>query len=359
MPRRWSLPRRDGQGRRRRITVVLSVVVSLISACGPVADVPVDDADEPPRTGDALPPPSAPAPARDEPGPRVAADFDDRVVGEASGIGASIRNPGYIYVLDDGPGGTGVLAVDTITGSAVELTVAGLDGRDTEGLAVAACGPGGRRSCLYVGDIGNNLNLWPSVTIWRVREPALPRATVESRTVRGVSATYAYAGRQVDSEALLVRRGRPFLVTKERRDRDTGRTPHPHLLAADRWGSGVLRDLGPVPLPAPSVGLAAAVVGNVVTGGEARGDVVVLSTYDHVVRYTAPAPGAPLTSLGRWRAEEVEDVPALPQAEGVTIDHCGLWMVSERVDSIWLAPSGAGAAVESEEQTCPTGSGRS
>jgi hypothetical protein len=359
MPRRTSLPRRDGQGRRRRIAAVLFLVVSLAGACGGVADVSVDDADLPPRTQRPLPRPSAPAPASDEPGARVAADFDDDIVGEASGIGASVRNPGWVYVLDDGPGSTGVLAVDTIDGGAVELTVDGFEGRDTEGLAVAPCRSGSRRSCLYIGDIGNNQDLWPSVTVWRVAEPALRPGAAGARTMRGVRTTYAYAGRPIDSEALLVRGGRPLLITKERRDPDTGRTPDPHLLAARRWGAGVLRDVGPVPLPDPSIGLAAAVVGNVVTGGEAFGDVVVLSTYDHVVAYTAPRRGAPLTSLARWTATELDDAPALPQPEGVTIDGCGLWMVSERVDSIWLAPSGAGAAVESEEDRCPTGSARS
>ncbi len=107
MPRRTSLPRRDGQGRRRCIAVVPITVVSLISACGRIADEPVDDADEPPRTSRRLPPPSAPATARDGPGPRAAADVDDRVIDEADEVGASVRNPGWIYVLDDGSGANG------------------------------------------------------------------------------------------------------------------------------------------------------------------------------------------------------------------------------------------------------------
>ena len=48
--------------------------------------------------------------------------------------------------MDDGQGSKGVLAVDTIGGGTVQVTVLGVRGRDTESLAVADCGPDDRRS---------------------------------------------------------------------------------------------------------------------------------------------------------------------------------------------------------------------
>lgn len=287
-------------------------------------------------------------------------------------MSASLRNPGWVYVLDDGPGTRGVLALDTVDGGTVRVVVDGLDGRDTEGLAVAGCADGGRSgataspdrgqadrrgpACLFIGDIGNNQNLWSSVHVWRVREPRLERRG-PTVTVAGERSTLTYPGAPSDAEALLVADGRPFLVTKERRNDQTGRTPRPRLLAAERWGDGTLADLGAIPLPAPRVGLAAAAVGNVVTGGDVTGDVVILRTYDHVVRYTPPSPGAPVDTLPRWSADEIDGMPVLPQPEGVALDRCGLWLVSEGVDSLWLVPNGT--SDDDQEQTCPSGNGPS
>lgn len=315
--------------------------------------MPANGTDRPSPTHGKVPSPPGPPNVPADPEPFVAGTFDSGVVGEASGVAASLRNPGWVYVLDDGPGTDGVLAVDTLTGNEVRLVVEGLTGRDTEGLAVGACRAKVRRACLFIGDIGNNQQRWPTIDVWRVREPRLDDAAGELR-VTGATATYSYPDEPADAEALLVDDGRPFLVTKEHRTADDRRVAPPRLLAARRWGDDTLRDLGPISLPEPSVGLAAAVVGNVVTGGEFGDGRVVLRTYDHVVEYRPPRVGAPLDTLVTWTARELEGIPALPQGEGVGVDRCGLWLVSERVDSLWLVPDGP-AASDREEQACPTG----
>lgn len=353
-----SLPRRDGQGHRRGVAVMLLALLGLLSACHGAVSEPVDHAEHAPPTQATIPPPSGSPRPRGEPEPFVAGTFDEAVVGEASGVAASVRNPGWVYVLDDGPGADGVVAVDTIDGTSTRIVVDGLEGRDTEGLAVAGCSARPRsQPCLFIGDIGNNAGRWTSVDVWRVREPRLRGA--RRVPTRGTRATYTYGTAPVDAEALLVDDGRPYLVTKERLDRSTGQAPPPRLLAADSWGGGVLHDLGTIDLPDPTVGLAAAAVGNVVTGGDAGAGVVVLRTYDHVVVYTPPAPGAPLDTLATWSAREVRGIPGLPQPEGIAVDACGLWLVSERVDSVWLAPWTPASSDEVEEHTCPSGDGRS
>jgi hypothetical protein len=379
------------------VVVALLVLVSMGSACDGAAPDPVDHAEHAPPTPDTVPRPSGSTRSREDPEPFIAGTFDEALIGEASGVAASVRNPGWVYVLDDGPGTDGVVAVDTLGGGAVRIIIDGFDVRDTEGLAVGRCGtqrpsdsarqppdggtqrpsdgatqphPDGaerqvrtderrqRRTCLFIGDIGNNQDLWTTVDIWRLREPTLD-GRPHSVTLPAAVTTYAYDRAPVDAEALLVEDGRPFLVTKERMDPASGRAPPPHLLAADRWGGGVLRDLGTIPLPQPTIGLAAAAVGNVVTGGEAGADVVILRTYDHVVAYTPPTPGAGLETLDAWSPREVSGLPELPQAEAVAVDRCGLWLASERVDSLWLAPWSPAVSGEFEEQACPSGDGRS
>ena len=299
------------------------------------------------------------------PEPFVASTFDLDIVNEASGVASSLRNPTTLYVLDDGPGSTGVLAIDVMTGDATTLIVDGLNGRDTEGLAVGACTAwgttrrrGSRPTCLFIGDIGNNQEAWESIDVWRVREPDL-RDAPSTLTVAGDVATYTYPYGPVDAEALLVERGRPFLITKERPNPDTSRVRKPRLLAARRFADGQLRNLGAIPLPEPEAGgWAAAFYGNVATGGELAGGRVVLRTYDHVLVYTADTENAPLRTLARWTPREI-DTPQLPQGEAVTMNDCGVWLVSEGTDSVWLVPLPRRGFDNAQEQACPNGSAHS
>lgn len=333
--------------------MALALTLSLLGACSGTSHGTADHADTTPPSPATFPPPTRSAPLA-APEPFVAGTFDLDLVGEASGVSLSVRNPGVVYVLDDGPGSTGVVAVDTTTGSTTTVTVDGLEGRDTEALAVGSCRRRRRPTCLFIGDIGNNQGAWESVQVWRVREPDLRPARQEV-TVAGDVATYTYPDAPVNAEAMLVERGRPFVITKESRDSGTGGTPDPHLLAARRFADGRLRDLGPIPLPEPKTGgLVGAFVGNVVTGAELAGARVVLRTYEHVLIYTPHRKNAPLRSLARWTPREV-DAPTLRQGEGVAMDHCGVWLVSEQVKSVWLVPQSQPASTHPQEQACPTG----
>lgn len=262
---------------------------------------------------------------------------------EASGLAASQRTPGVWYLLDDGPGTSQVwlLGADATLLGAVE--VAGLDGTDTEDLAVAPCGPEDPSSCVYIADTGDNLRARSSVEVVRFTEPDLaagppsepvPADTVELRLPAGPA----------DVEALLVdRSGTPHLVTKARFDQTSGQTEPARLLVAPGFADGDLAAVGEVPVPAPAVPLAAELVGNVITGGDAllseRPGRVLLRTYDHVLLYTAPSPDAPLSTLPIWNVREVP-TPFLPQAEAIAwaAGGCGYATVSEGVGDLWQVP---------------------
>jgi hypothetical protein len=359
------------------------LALGLLGACSGIWHEPVDHAESSPSARATFPPTTRSAPREGRPEPFVAGSFDLDVIGEASGLALSVRNPGIAYVLDDGPGSTGVLAVDTTTGTTTRLTIEGLEGRDTEGLATGPCAGGGRQraggrgpggegerqraapTCLFIGDIGNNQSAWRSVQVWRIREPDLARRRSSASddlphmseiTVTGDVATYTYPDAPVDAEALLVDEGRPFLITKERREPGSGRTPRPRLLGARRFADGRLRDFGALRLPAPRTGgWAAAFVGNVVTGADFDGERVVARTYDHVLIYTPHVEGAPLRTLRRWKPREVA-TPPLRQGEGVAMNRCGIWLISEGVDSIWLVPQHPRPVDDMQEVACPNGS---
>ncbi|HEY8339282.1 MAG TPA: hypothetical protein VIK95_05405, partial [Egibacteraceae bacterium] len=302
------------------------------AATAPATTAPPSPAASPRPTappGDAPPsgaPPASGAAGFSEP-VRLGA-FDVDAVPEASGLAASRRTPGVLYLLDDDTGTTSVLAIRSDGSTVATLVIAGFEALDGESLAVAPCGPGDPAPCLYIGDIGGNATARDTVTVWRVPEPDLA-AGAPAEPLPAAAAALTYPDGTHDAETLLVTDdGSPFLVTKD------AEAP-PRLYGAEGFGDQTLADLGPVVLPEPALPLAAAVVGNVVTDGDLADGRVLLRTYDAVFAYDLA--GGSLHDLPAVTPVEVP-APAEPQGEAIAwaADRCGYFSVSEGVGDIWF-----------------------
>jgi hypothetical protein len=265
-------------------------------------------------------------------GPPVALGrFPVRAAPEASGLVTGRRNPDAFYVLDDGPGTTSLLVIRTADAKVRgRLEIAGLDSTDSEALAAGPCTPD-PGDCLYVGDIGDNVAARDSIVVWRVREPASVSGT---RTLAAERAVLRYPDGPHDAEALMVDDdGTIGILTKAagRRGRGAAR-----LYLADRFADGELRDAERVRVPQPSLPLAAAVVGHVVTGGDWRPGGVVLRTYDAVFEYRDPAGTGGLEKFASWPVTEISPPPE-QQGEAVAYgsDGCSLYTVSEASGAVF------------------------
>ncbi|MPZ73867.1 MAG: hypothetical protein GEU74_11650 [Nitriliruptorales bacterium] len=260
--------------------------------------------------------------------------FDFTAAPEASGIAASRRNPGLLYVLDDGPGTTSLVVLRARTGRMLgRLHVLGFHGTDTEDLAVARCAPGHAATCVFIGDIGDNLAARDSIELLRVREPVLG-PDVPSVPVPAERAILRYPDRPHDAEALLVADdGSIGIVTKAagRSGRGAAR-----LYTTTTFRDGILRDSGRVGVPAPAVAVATAVVGNVVTGGDSVGGRVVLRTYDAIYEFHGSRGGA-LRDFPSWPVTQLA-APAERQGEAVAYgaDGCTLFTVSEESGALTM-----------------------
>jgi hypothetical protein len=342
----------------RARAVAAALVAVHVAACAPggapgAADspdpVPVDPV---PRTEpspeDLTPAPPTPSPtptpaACDDPAgcygePRRVGAFDAETVPEASGLAASRRNPGVLYLLDDRPGTSEVWAIGTDGDMLGAITVSGLDARDTESLAVGPCAAGDPDACVYVGDIGDNLRRRADIRVHRFPEPDLGEA-VTSR-VEADSARLAYPDGAHDAEALIVDgAGALYILTKAPFDPDTGVTGETRLYRALELGDGVLEDLGPVPVPEPQLPLHSQVVGNVVTGADYLDWRVLVRTYDQVLEYRAPLAGADLATLADWPVRSLPS-PLEPQSEAIAwaADGCGYYTAGEMVGDLWYVP---------------------
>ncbi|MBI4500870.1 MAG: hypothetical protein HY700_06880 [Gemmatimonadetes bacterium] len=126
---------------------------------------------------------------------------------EASGVSASRRTPGLLWINHDS-GEPSVFAADAKGVVRAEVRITGAKAQDWEDVSVGPCSKG---SCIYIADIGDNRAKRDAVTIYRVPEPAPgDSATAPAQVFRG-----RYPGGPEDAEAMWVTPDeRVYIVTK-------------------------------------------------------------------------------------------------------------------------------------------------
>ena len=131
----------------------------------------------------------------------------DSEIHESSGVAVSREHAGIFWTHNDS-GDPLLYAVDGDGRTAGRVRVTGAAVEDWEDVALAPCPSGG--DCLYVADIGDNDAERPSITVYRVPEPA-PGATA-SASAEAIRLRYPDGPH--DAEALFVLGGAIHVVTK-------------------------------------------------------------------------------------------------------------------------------------------------
>ena len=126
-------------------------------------------------------------------------------VTEASGMAASRKNPGVLWVHNDSGDSARVFAVSTTGAHLGIYNLSGVTARDWEDIAVGP-GPVPGESYLYIGDIGDNNAACPSVFVYRVAEPTVsPTQQPVNVNLSGVEKfTLKYEDGPRDAETLMV-----------------------------------------------------------------------------------------------------------------------------------------------------------
>jgi len=126
---------------------------------------------------------------------------------EGSGVAMSKRLPGRLWAHNDS-GEPVLIALDSSGAVVGRILVSGANVEDWEAIAVGPCAAG---SCIFIGDIGDNDAERPSVTIYRIPEPANtsgPAAVADAFHV-------TYPDGAHNAETLLVTpKGEILVVTK-------------------------------------------------------------------------------------------------------------------------------------------------
>lgn len=232
---------------------------------------------------------------------------------ETSGLALSSWGDGVLWTHNDSGDAPIVYAVDTVGALVGRVRVSGARAVDWEDMARAPCGHG---LCLYLADIGDNLERREGVTIYRIPEPE----PGDSVSAPAASVTFTYPEGPRDAEALAVSPdGDLVVITKGR-----GAPRRVYRIDASdlegRWraaGSAAAAEAGALPVdrvvevldlgrPPPSV-----------TGADLTSDgrLLVVRTYAGLrffrveargrLRPAGTAGGVSLVSLGELQGEAV------------------------------------------------------
>lgn len=141
-----------------------------------------------------------------------------RVV-EASGVAVSRDHPGVLWTHNDSGDGPYLYAMDLRGADRGAVRVPGAEALDWESMALGPC-PTTRGTCLYVGDVGDNLEVRPDVTLYAVPEPTPPTSPADTqRTTRApavLRVRYPDGAHDVEAIYVVPRDGSLFLVSKGR-----------------------------------------------------------------------------------------------------------------------------------------------
>jgi len=143
--------------------------------------------------------------------------FHDTAIRESSGVARSRTAPGLLYTINDSHNPPVVFAFDSSGRPRGRWTIPVARNRDWEALATGPCP---WTDCLFIGDIGDNREREPFVTILRLREPAQLSAQEASGGIQQVeldSLVLRYPDGPHDAEAMWVDdSGAVHIVTKGR-----------------------------------------------------------------------------------------------------------------------------------------------
>ncbi len=128
---------------------------------------------------------------------------------ECSGIAASRQYDGIFWIHNDSGNGPYIFAVKLDGSVVAKIRIDGASCIDWEDIATDDEGH------LYIADIGNNLQVFPQRTIYRIKEPNPLDPTVESATVTA-RYKYKFPEDRFDAEGLIARDGYLWLVSKQR-----------------------------------------------------------------------------------------------------------------------------------------------
>jgi len=241
------------------------------------------------------------------------------LIDETSGIAASRKNTGVLWVHNDSGDSARVFAISTAGSLLGIYNITGAGARDWEDIAIGP-GPDPNKDYIYIGEIGDNKARHSSVVVYRVPEPTVDcgQGPVDVKVGPAVSIGLAYPDGPRDAETLMVdpitadiyiisKREMPSKVYRAAYPQSISQTTTMELVATLPWGWAVGGDISP------------------------DGNLVIVKNNSGASVWIRPA-GA---NLWEAFANPQCSVPLIPEPRGEAIcfdaDGCGYFTVSEKL----------------------------
>ena len=123
---------------------------------------------------------------------------------EASSLTASLKHQDVFWTINDSGNSPTIFGLNSAGDTLATVHLQGARNEDWEAVETAPCDDEGDATCLYIGDIGDNLKLRRNLTIYKVREPeSLDGLEVLAEEVEKMTLKYP-GGQAHDAESLLI-----------------------------------------------------------------------------------------------------------------------------------------------------------
>jgi len=271
---------------------------------------------------------------------------------ESSAAVLSAAHPQAFYTINDSGNDPVLYAFDTTGGALGRWVVRTAGSEDWEALAVAPCARSGgdsTRSCVYIGDVGDNRAERRSITIYRVAEPAsLVANRVGELFPDSLVARYADGAHNVEA-MVMSGDGSLLLITKEPARGPVGanRPALVYRIAPRRWAAG---DTARAELVDSLPIFPAYATRHTVTDAalDPGGRVLVVRTYDHAYIFAADSlTGRALPGV----APALCDLRGLREAQGEGV---GIASLGARVARLLLTSEGEPTPARMADCPLPT-----
>ena len=257
--------------------------------------------------------------------PRDSGLVDNDTLEEVSGLVASRKNPGTLWVHNDSGHPAEVYLISTRGKLLATYPLSGAENTDWEDIAIGP-GPQQGETYLYVGDIGDNVSLYDERQVYRLVEPTyVPSSSATIDTIdRYDKLRFYYPEGARDAETLLLDPATQdlYVLSKEMNQIQVYRLPRFSKTTVLRRAQRIAT------LPLTNTSLLDRLVGGDIS---ADGTEVLLKTYEHVLYWHRKDTTVALPALLQRAADTlVYWVEPQGEAIGFAADGLGYYTLSEQ-----------------------------
>lgn len=131
-------------------------------------------------------------------------EVEDARIREASGLVASINNPGLLWTHNDSGNDAEIFLIDDTGKIKCTVHLPAIKNRDWEDIALGT-GPDSSKQYLYVAEIGDNAAVYQEKVLYRMEEPRLREGVTDTTLISNIDKIeFKLSDGSRDTEALMI-----------------------------------------------------------------------------------------------------------------------------------------------------------